>query len=202
NTLGRMFTTASDSVRQDAVDYAFYKYSNLMARVNQHLTGFTDKAGLTYEATREEIWRSWWMPSGDVKHLENYAYSDDEGLRNAYMGYEILDSLTKDLYLGDTELELKAQRMLTEIIGSNIGEYQYKEYGSDLYERDGTVHADQRDIFYDLSVVADDRYHEYSGTHDKKVKGELNDKWFLAGHLADDFVADANTAMGGARSNG
>jgi len=33
---------------------------------------------------------------------------------------------------------------------------------------------------YGLSVVGEDRYRDLNGTYNKKVQGELSDKWFLA----------------------
>ncbi|MFH1996395.1 MAG: hypothetical protein ABIJ27_05270, partial [Candidatus Omnitrophota bacterium] len=203
NSLWRHFMTF-DNVRQDAVDDMFYTMSNAQARVNQYLTAFTDTAGLTNESSRDDVWASYWMPYGPSKHMENYAYSDDEELRDAYKGYEIVDSLTKDMFVGDTDLELQIQRMLTSILGTNVGQYQYKEYGHELYRKNPFINpgddpVDDRDIYYELSVVADDRYHSSTGevyvgngmyapggapllgTLEKKINGEINDKVFLTG---------------------
>ncbi|MFH1790575.1 MAG: hypothetical protein ABH885_01140 [Candidatus Omnitrophota bacterium] len=202
-----MMGIMAEIVRQARVDEYFYEYSNTMERIIQHLTAFTDTAGLNYETKRGEFYMSWWATDGWKYHMDNYAYSDDERLRNAYMGKQILEELTRDAFNAvDTELELEAQRIIATITGQSVGSYQYKQYGDE-----NTLINTQTGLTYSRSVVGDSRYSQYKvtgtgtgettyaelkGTYDKKVKGELADKWFLHGQTDKDAGSSTATASG------
>jgi len=202
-------TLFSQATRQNAIDEWFYTYSNAMARMIQHLSAFTDQAGLNYETAAGKRYANWWAINGYKYHMDNYAYSNDEKLRNAYYGYNVIKSITESAFNSrDSEMELEIQKMLAGIFGQNIGVYQYKEFGdeADQFGYDGARALGERTVLegggYQRTVVADDRYHYvkykdkdgntvekgYKGTYDKKVKGELGDKWFLH---KEDISADA-----------
>ncbi|MFA6609276.1 MAG: hypothetical protein WCT15_00300, partial [Candidatus Omnitrophota bacterium] len=167
----------AEIVRQNRLDEYFYDYSNAMEAIIQHLTAFTDKAGLTYETKKGETYRNWWAINGYKYHMDNYAYSNDEKLRNAYMGYQIINALTETAFnTKDTDLELDAQKIISASLGVDVGSYQYKEYGNEQTK----VNAATSEL-YGLTVVGQNRYRDYKGTYDKKVKGELGDKYFLHG---------------------
>ncbi|MDD5422704.1 MAG: hypothetical protein PHT32_04705, partial [Candidatus Omnitrophica bacterium] len=270
----------SESVRQDAVDRAFYDYSNLMEKIIQYMTCFTDYAGLTYDVT--EPYRAWWMTGflhgvrnpdvtdpmapnyylrveadgyGPKYHLENYAYSNvlsgsgwpqtylthntdgssvdnlygenkmiDNRVRDADMGRRMIEAMTQTAFSEDPAMYLDAQKMLAEILGQDVGEYKYKEFG---YQLEGTSAAVSRAgelviptgststtaiygadsgsyttsiIPYGLSVVGEDRYHSIpaSGRQSQAQScgGTYNKKMYEISNKA--FLSDKEVDPNGA----
>ena len=183
----------ADNVRQGRIDEDFYEYSEIMAAVNQAITAYTDTGGLNYETSGQHYHESWFKMDGHKYHLDNYAYSDDEELRNAYMGYQILTSLTQTAFEGaGSDMEGTLQKMLAQTLGINIGEYQYKEFANEIMEFQGNS-----DTLYGLSVTGQDRYHDFKGNYNKKVFGELKDKWFLNSEVLNTNAAVPSTISTG-----